>query len=386
MSSVVPEEGRKCLALPLQDQSKGEVCSSNGCVLSSRVAYHPGRIHYTQGVHWSPDGTSLLTSVVEQSVSGEAHTMVVHDVNDNGFINPEGKNQGENQGTEGIYAYTWFPQANRRDASSFCYAVARRGHPVHVYDASGDGSSRGSYVAVDERMDEMDSIFSIAFNCTGQYLYGGGRRCGTVYGFDTNRPGRNSFMFAWDQAERRDGIISCISCGKYALENIVAVGTYGKRIGMFDVHSRGMMCVLEGHVGGITHMEFSADGNYLYTGARKDGSIYCWDVRNLSGSVYQIERESKRTNQKITFYIEPAGRCLASGGDDGIVRLYDLRDGSTAGSFRGAVDAVNGCSFHPSEIFLATSSGERSFYPESDEEEEDVCNVSVWAFPSTTLA
>lgn len=28
---------------------------------------------------------------------------------------------------------------------------------------------------------------------------------------------------------------------------------------------------------------FSADGNFLYTGARKDPSILCWDVRYGSG-------------------------------------------------------------------------------------------------------
>ena len=379
-------EIRKRLLLPLQEYKEEDTYGRKDCVLSSAVEYLPGSAHYTQGVLWSPDGTCVLTSVVEQSVSGESYRMVVHDVDGNGLISPEGKDLGKNQGTEGIYSYAWFPHANREDPSSFCYAVARRGHPVHVYDACGDGSSRGSYVAVDERMDEMDSIYSIAFNHTGQYLYGGGRRRGVIYGFDTSQPGRNSFTFMWDQAEQRDGIISRICCGKYALENVVAVGTYGKRIGLFDVYSNGMMCVLEGHIGGVTHMEFSADGNYLYTGARKDGSIYCWDVRYLSGSVYKIERESKKSNQKIYFDIEPAGRCLASGGDTGIVQLYDLTDGSPAGSFRGASDVVNGCCFHPSEVLLATSSGERSFHIEGDEEEESSsCSVSVWSFPTTTL-
>jgi len=31
----------------------------------------------------------------------------------------------------------------------------------------------------------------------------------------------------------------------------------------------GLIAVLHGHVGGITHIEFSSDGNQLYSGARK---------------------------------------------------------------------------------------------------------------------
>jgi hypothetical protein len=31
----------------------------------------------------------------------------------------------------------------------------------------------------------------------------------------------------------------------------------------------GLIAVLHGHVGGITHIQFSSDGNRLYSGARK---------------------------------------------------------------------------------------------------------------------
>ena len=60
-------------------------------------------------------------------------------------------------------------------------------------------------------------------------------------------------------------------------------------------------------------MAFSRDGNYLYTGARRDPDILCWDVRASSGIVYRLARASAGTNQRISFDIEPCGRHLVTG-------------------------------------------------------------------------
>ena len=85
-----------------------------------------------------------------------------------------------------------------------------------------------------------------------------------------------------------------------------------------------------------TQLLFSPDGNYLYTGARRDGALHCWDVRYSAGVVYTLQRQvrptralnrsacvrsrrrlwnaqSELTNQRIYFDIEPAGRHLATG-------------------------------------------------------------------------
>lgn len=58
---------------------------------------------------------------------------------------------------------------------------------------------------------------------------------------------------------------------------------------------------------------FAPDGNFLFTGARADGELWCWDVRFHSGVVYKLERDTGTTNQRISFDIEPCGRHLASG-------------------------------------------------------------------------
>ncbi len=63
----------------------------------------------------------------------------------------------------------------------------------------------------------------------------------------------------------------------------------------------------------LVQVKFSADGNFLYTGARKDPEILCWDVRYTSDVVYRLQRDTADTNQRIQFDIEPMGRHLATG-------------------------------------------------------------------------
>ena len=63
----------------------------------------------------------------------------------------------------------------------------------------------------------------------------------------------------------------------------------------------------------MVQVKFSADGNFLYTGARKDPHILCWDVRYTSEVVYTLQRDTAETNQRIQFDIEPVGRHLATG-------------------------------------------------------------------------
>ena len=48
--------------------------------------------------------------------------------------------------------------------------------------------------------------------------------------------------------------------------------------------------------------------------------------------------------------------CCA-GGEDGAVRLFDLRDGREVAAFHAADDTVNGCHFHPYLPLLGTASG-----------------------------
>lgn len=77
-------------------------------------------------------------------------------------------------------------------------------------------------------------------------------------------------------------------------------------------------------------MRFSPDGNFLYSCARKDDAILCWDVRSTEGPLYSIPRHGQ-TNQRLGFEIEPCGRTLVTGGT---VRVLVCRCGGGEGTIR----------------------------------------------------
>lgn len=72
---------------------------------------------------------------------------------------------------------------------------------------------------------------------------------------------------------------------------------------------------------------FSPDGQRVFVGARKDGLLACWDVRQATEPLFEVRR-TVQTNQRIQFDVSSCGRWLVSGDTDGVVRAWDLRDGS----------------------------------------------------------
>eukprot|EP00890_Picochlorum_soloecismus_P005565 jgi/Picsp_1/6009/NSC_03363-R1_guanine nucleotide-binding protein len=376
---------------------------------------------YLKGVKWCPDGTCFLSassdellrvfdldSRLDQLGRGELPGKLsnkeigyggnaTNELDNHVHLNESDVNLVEEADCnsavqipvgELVYDFAWFPGATKIDSTSFCFGTVCRGHPTHIYDACG-GALRCSYVAYNE-MDEIASIYSLAFHHSGQFLYLGGKS--SIYTFDVSRPGRDHFTYGSFERKKvgQPGILSCLAPSiqpNSVLSEVIATGSYSGIAALHDVYNEEMICLLEGHVGGVTHVQFSADGNYLYTGARKDEALYCWDVRYLSGAVYTIKRKSTRTNQRIYFDIEPSGRHLISGGDDGLARVFDLRDGEQAGSFRAAESCVNGAAFHPVEPFVATCSGERLFQDfESKSNLVGDNSIKIWKFAMVSLA
>ncbi|XP_037427222.1 telomerase Cajal body protein 1-like [Triticum dicoccoides] len=99
----------------------------------------------------------------------------------------------------------------------------------------------------------------------------------------------------------------------------------------------------------------------------------------------RLYRSCDTTNQRVQFDIEPCGKHLATGGQDGVVHIYDLQGGQWVTGFQAAADTVNGFSFHPYLPLATTSSGHRRFGMQDEFEEEsslagDENCCSVWKF------
>jgi WD40 repeat protein len=82
--------------------------------------------------------------------------------------------------------------------------------------------------------------------------------------------------------------------------------------GVYSEPNGTLLCLLLGHSGGITHLQFSPDGTKILSGGRKDSEVICWDIRN-PGSVLFSVRRNVATNQRMYFDITPDSRYVVSG-------------------------------------------------------------------------
>jgi WD40 repeat protein len=112
-----------------------------------------------------------------------------------------------------------------------------------------------------------------------------------------------------------------------AQRDLLAAGAYSGGVGLYDAHNHTQVLLLTGHTGGVTQVTFSPCGNFLYSGARQDDALYCWDVRYSQTTVYACKRAARGSNQRLQFDLDAPGRHLATGGTDGCLRVRRLQGG-----------------------------------------------------------
>lgn len=335
--------------------------------------------NFLKGVKWSPDGACFLTAsddnclrifdLPAEAYSGELKSQSateLHDDTTDSFAAALQVQEGEL-----VYDYAWYSCMHTSDPVSCCFVTTSRAHPIHLWDAC-SGSLRCVYRAYDAA-DEITAAYSLAFDRQGSRIWAGYNKAIRV--FDLSRPGRDCQTITTFQ-KGQDGQPGIISCLDFSPDdpNLVAAGSYSSVAAVYDAASGSAAYILSGHKGGLTQVKFSADGNFLYTGARKDPDILCWDIRYTSDVVYRLQRDTGDTNQRIQFDIEPMGRHLATGGSDGKVVSFDLTTGEPVSTFLAATDTLNGFQFHPYLPLAATASGHRH-YPML--EDEDVLRASA---------
>ncbi|XP_057462562.1 uncharacterized protein LOC130752742 isoform X2 [Actinidia eriantha] len=375
--------------------------------------------NFLKGIKWSPDGSCSLTSA-------EDNTFRVFPLPDYGgnYVGNACSFAADTDsytanlvvnGGESIYDFCWYPFMSASDPVTCVFASTTRDHPIHLWDAT-SGELRCTYRAYDA-MDEITAAFSIGFNPAGTKILAGYNKSLRV--FDIHRPGRDFQHHSTVQGnkEGQSGIISAIAfCPSHT--KMLATGSYSQTTAIYGEDNMELLYILHGQEGGVTHVQFSKDGNYLYTGGRKDPYILCWDIRKTVDIVYKLYRSSENTNQRIMFDVDPLGQHLGTGGQDGLVHIYNLQTGQWVSSFQAALgnavpyltveedscfllflidsfalhtDTVNGFSFHPFLPMAASSSGHRRFQNLDDSSEDlrlsgDENCASIWSFSSVSMS
>jgi len=288
---------------------------------------------------------------------------------------------------ECVYDTCWYPAMSSAQPATCCFLTTSRDHPLHLWDAF-TGTLRATYRSYNH-VDEITAAFSISFNCDGTRIYCGYKNM--IRTFETELAGREhknkpTVITRRDRTGQR-GILSTIAfC--HDRSGLFAVGSFSRTVGLYDERGDSSpLYLLEGHTGGITQVLFSPDGQYLFSGARKDPYIQCWDIRNTGHILHTLQRTCTN-NQRLFFDIEPSGRYLATSSQDGRILVYDWTASSEEALVvaidEGGAGAVNATVFHPYAPLLASTSGDRRFdLPREYIDEDDISapatsSLTIW--------
>lgn len=331
--------------------------------------------HYTKGVLFSPDGTCILTTVnangtlcyeLPQDLYGKEEISEEREIN---LLKPviHVKSVGN------IYDFAWYPYMSSYNAETCFWVSSAQNEPIKMFDAF-NGSFKCSYRAYDYA-DELEAALSVCFSPDGTCIFGGYKKSINI--FTTTVPGRDYDTIVTKQP------ISCLATN-YHENNVLAAGSWNKTISLIDTRDFLTIDTLHGHKGGVTFLKYSANGENLISGSRKDSNLLLWDMRNLSLPLYKFSRQVDN-NQKIYFDVSVGGTWLASGDTRGILHLWNLRD-LNDDSFPKEIqfplhqDSCSGVSIHPYLPILATASGQFKFYDEgevNDSEEKEIVENSL---------
>lgn len=123
------------------------------------------------------------------------------------------------------------------------------------------------------------------------------------------------------------GIISSIAfCSDYA--GSYAAGSYNGTVALYSEDTAATPLLnLEGvHATGVTHLAFHPLApTTLFVGSRRSDSIQVYDLRDVSAPVISLARKGS-TNQRLWFDVDPWGRYLSSGDEEGTVSVWDITD------------------------------------------------------------
>ena len=285
-----------------------------------------------------------------------------------------------------IYDYCWYPFYSGDNWATCCVLSTSKDHPIQLWDRF-TGNLRATYFPRNDDLDELQPALSLCFNATGDRIFAGASRA--LYVFDVSTPGsqieRRKTKLRRRSGSGQSGLISCIATNPDR-SGLIAAGSYSKTVCLYvENDDSAVLAELHGHTGGVTQVSFAPDGRVLYSGARADNRILCWDIRNTCEVLMEIPR-TVETNQRVSFDVNRTGDCLITGNTHSRATIYGIGGGVVEKRVEldSGLDTVNGVSFNPAEADPNTcciTTGRRRFDedPERRREMEENAELQIWS-------
>ncbi|ETN42271.1 uncharacterized protein HMPREF1541_04212 [Cyphellophora europaea CBS 101466] len=338
----------KCVGASPADHNSG----SNGFKFrSSRQSY--------RNLQWSADGTCLLATSYNHSIDTYVVTVNLLEERDlphrldaySSLTSPDPVN-----------AVIGYPFFSLQDPTSTLLLSSQRHHPVRLCSAL-TGERVASYAIINTLTEEYICPNSLVFSSTGQHFIAGSESLISI--FDISSPGQEPLATVqtgpkrvkddrWNPSTSIRGIVSSLAIEPSS--KVLAAGTFTRQIGLYEAEGQGS-CIGAFTVtgndadtniggGGITQLNWSPCGRYLYIAERKSDGIMLYDIRQTGQLLSWCEGRNANTNQRLGFDITTNGESsheVWAGGKDGVVRIWKdvhMSEGGVAATF--CLDAHDG--------------------------------------------
>ena len=133
-------------------------------------------------------------------------------------------------------------------------------------------------------------------------------------------------------------------------DRFVAAGAEDLDVQLWDLES-GERRILKGHKSWVRSIDFSADGNRMFT-ACWGGVINVWDTTQADPKPLQTIHAHQGSARFVR--VSPDGKHLATCGNDLLVKVWNLSDGKLLHEFSGHARHVYGVDFHPEGKYLVS--------------------------------